>query len=135
MLRREAEAVRSVLRAMETAVLINRGGGSLGGRGTVQRSNIADALHEAGIEAEPTYLRVIASATNGKGRSRRDDIQSAPTSHARAAVISITAPAGAGRPPACRRSACLAPLHDVHHRTTAPRPRLDTGIEYRISTL
>ena len=56
MLGREAKAVPGVLRAMETAVLINRGGGSLGERGTVQRSDIADALRKAGIEAEPQYV-------------------------------------------------------------------------------
>jgi len=41
---------------METAVLINRGGGSLGERGTVQRSDVTDALQEAGIEAEPQWI-------------------------------------------------------------------------------
>jgi len=41
---------------METTVLINRGGGSLGERGTVRQSDIRDALHEAGIDAEPQLL-------------------------------------------------------------------------------
>lgn len=42
---------------METAVLINGGGGSLGERGSVRRSDITDALAEANIEAEPQWLK------------------------------------------------------------------------------
>lgn len=52
----EAKAFLRVHRAMETAVLINSGGGSLGERGRVQRSDVTDALREAGIEAEPQWL-------------------------------------------------------------------------------
>ena len=41
---------------MEAVVLINRGGGSLGKRGAVRQSDVSDALHEAGINAEPQWL-------------------------------------------------------------------------------
>ena len=41
---------------METAVLINRSGGSLGERSTIGRTDVRDALLEAGIEAEPQWL-------------------------------------------------------------------------------
>jgi diacylglycerol kinase family enzyme len=41
---------------MKTVVLINSGGGSLGEGGTLQRSDVVDALRNAGIEAEPQWL-------------------------------------------------------------------------------
>jgi YegS/Rv2252/BmrU family lipid kinase len=41
---------------MQTAILINRGGGSLGERGAVRRSDVTDALRKAGIDAELQWL-------------------------------------------------------------------------------
>jgi len=42
---------------VETAVLINSGGGSLGERGAVKRSDVSDALRDAGITAQPQWLQ------------------------------------------------------------------------------
>lgn len=62
---------------MKTAILINKGGGSLAGSGTVHRAQVIEALKDAGIEAEPQWLH---------GRELRGAVQTAVAGGAKLVV-------------------------------------------------